>query len=219
MSSDTYISDPKNPVPYQRRPISSLFTSDQWPIWQVQDQRFSADRQDVLVYSTGVLEEDLTIAGNVSVELFASTSGTDSDWIVKLIDVFPEGPPPARPPGREFGPLPPGSPPDVRRYQLMIDGDVLRGRFRESFEKPIPAKPNTIAKYTISLHSHAHVFQKGHRIMLHVQSSWFPVIDRNPQKYVENIFKATEADFIPATQRISGSREAPSAILLPVVGK
>jgi len=218
-AADTYVSDPKNPVPYQPRPISSLFTSEQWPVWQVQDQRFSADRQDVLVYSTGVLEEDVAIAGNVSVELFAATSGTDSDWIVKLIDAFPEGPPPARPPGRELGPPPPGSPPDMRGYQLMIDGDVFRGRFRESFEKPSPAKPNAVAKYTIPLHSHAHVFQKGHRIMLHVQSSWFPVIDRNPQKYVENIFKATEADFIPATQRISRSREAPSAIVLPVIGK
>lgn len=216
---DTYVSDPHNPVPYQPRPIASLFTSDQWPVWQVQDQRFAADRPDVLVYSTGALEEDVTIAGNVSVELYAGTSGTDSDWIVKLIDVYPEGAPPPRPPGQSFGPPPKDSPPDMRGYQLMIDGDVFRGRFRESFEKPAPMKPNAIAKYTISLHSHAHTFQKGHKIMLHVQSTWFPVIDRNPHRYVKNIFEATEADFITATQQVSRSREAPSAIVLPVVGK
>lgn len=216
---DTYVSDPKNPVPYQPRPIAGLFTSDQWPIWQVQDQRFAADRADVLVYATPPLEEDITIAGDVSVELYAGTSGTDSDWIVKLIDVYPEGVLPPRPKGNEFGPPPEGTPPDMRGYQLMIDGDVLRGRFRESFEKPVPMKPNALAKYTIPLHSHAHVFQKGHKIMLHVQSSWFPVIDRNPQKYVPNIFEATEADFITTTQQIARSREAPSAIVLPVLGK
>jgi len=216
---DTYLSDPKNPVPYQPRPINSLFTSDQWPVWQVQDQRFAADRTDVLVYSTGPLEEDVAIAGNVSVELFAGTSGTDSDWIVKLIDVYPEGAPPPRPAGNEFGPPPKDAPPDMRGYQLMIDGDAFRGRFRESFETPAPMKPNAIAKYTISLHSHSHVFQKGHKIMLHVQSTWFPVIDRNPQKFVKNIFEATEGDFIAATQQVARSREAPSAIVLPVVGK
>lgn len=216
---DTYVSDPKNPVPYQQRPIASLFTSDQWPIWQVQDQRFAADRSDVLTYATNALEEDVAIAGDVVVELHAGTSGTDSDWIVKLIDVYPEGAPPPRAPGQEFGPPPKDSPPDMRGYQLMIDGDVFRGRFRDSFEKPAPTKPNAIAKYTISLHSHAHVFQKGHRIMLQVQSTWFPVIDRNPQKYVKNIFEATEADFITAVQQVSRSREAPSAIVLPVIAK
>lgn len=216
-AADSYISDPRNPVPYQSRPIPSLFTSRDWREWQVQDQRFAADRNDVLAYSTGPLETDVTIAGNVFVELFASTSGTDSDWIVKLIDVFPEGPPPARPPGHELGPPPPDAPPDLRGYQLMIDGDVLRGRFRESFEKPSAIKANAIAKYTIPLHSHAHVFQKGHRIMLQVQSTWFPVIDRNPQRFVNNIFQATESDFITATQRISRARETPSAIVLPIV--
>ena len=216
---DTYISDPKTPVPYQQRPIASLFTSDQWPVWQVQDQRFAADRPDVLTYSTSILDEDVAIAGNVTVELFAGSSGTDSDWIVKLIDVYPEGPAPARQPDHEFGPPPPDAPPDMRGYQLMIDGDAFRGRFRESFEKPVPMKPNAIAKYTISLHSHAHVFQKGHKIMLQVQSTWFPVIDRNPQRYVKNIFEATEADFITATQQISRARETPSAIVLPVLNK
>jgi uncharacterized protein len=218
-AADSYVSDPNNPVPHQPRPIPGLFTSSDWSIWQARDQRFSADRNDVLTYSTSPLEEDITIAGNVFVELFASTSGTDSDWIVKLIDVFPEGPPPPRPPGNEFGPAPDGTPPDLRGFQLMIDGDVLRGRFRESFEKPAPIKANAMAKYTIPLHSHAHVFRKGHRIMLHVQSSWFPVIDRNPQRFVKNIFQATEADFITTTQRISRAKEAPSAIVLPIVGK
>jgi putative CocE/NonD family hydrolase len=216
---DTYVSDPKNPVPYQPRPIAALFTSDQWPIWQVQDQLFAADRSDVLTYATSVLEEDVAVAGNIDVELYAGTSGTDSDWIVKLIDVFPEGVLPPRPPGHEFGPPPKDTPPDMRGYQLMIDGDAFRGRFRESFEKPVPMKPNAIAKYTISLHSHAHVFQKGHKIMLQVQSTWFPVIDRNPQRYVKNIFEATEADFITATQLVSRAHETPSAIVLPVMGK
>jgi putative CocE/NonD family hydrolase len=218
-ASDTYVSDPQRPVPYQPRPIASLFTADQWPVWQVQDQRFADGRPDVLTYSTPVLEEDVAIAGDVAVELHAATSGTDSDWIVKLIDVFPEGPPPPRPAGQELGPPPKGTPPDLRGYQLMIAGDVLRGRFRGSFEKPAPIKANTLALYTVDLRSRSHVFQKGHRIMLQVQSTWFPVIDRNPQRYVKNIFEATEADFIVATQRISRAKEAPSAIVLPVVGK
>jgi uncharacterized protein len=216
-ASDAYLSDPANPVPYQPRPIASLFQSLQWTEWQVQDQRFVDKRPDVLTYSTGVLDRDVAIAGDVIVELFASTSGTDSDWIVKLIDVYPEGAPPPRPEGKEFGPPPPGTPPDMRGYELMIAGDVLRGRFRQSFEKPEPIRANAVAKYTIDLRSHAHVFLSGHRIMVQVQSTWFPVIDRNPQKYVKNIFEATEADFITATQKISRSREAPSAIVLPVV--
>ena len=218
-AADSYVSDPQNPIPYQPRPIPSLFTTKDWRIWQARDQRFSADRADVLTYSTPPLEEDVTIAGDVFVELFASTSGTDSDWIVKLIDVFPEGPPPARPAGQELGPPPEDAPPDLRGFQLMIDGDVFRGRFRESFEKPVPLKANAITKYTIPLHTHSHVFQKGHRIMVHVQSTWFPVIDRNPQRFVKNIFEATEADFISATQRISRAKDTPSAIVLPIVRK
>jgi len=216
-ASDTYVSDPQNPVPYQPRPISSLFDTQEWSIWQVRDQRFAGHRPDVLTYATEPLAEDVTIAGDVLVELYAATSGTDSDWIVKLIDVEPEGSPPPRP--EAPGPRPKDASGDLRGYELMIAGDVFRGRFRESFEKPAPLAANKILKYTIDLRSHAHVFRKGHKIMLQVQSTWFPVIDRNPQRYVKNIFEATEADFITASQRVSRSKEEPSAIVLPVISR
>jgi hypothetical protein len=182
----------------------------------LQDQRFVDRRPDVLTYSTGALEKDVTVAGDIVAELFAATSGTDSDWVVKLIDVFPEGEKPA-PPNEKAGAAGEVKGRDMRGYQLIVASEILRGRFRESFARPSPIPANKVVKYTIDLHTNSHVFLKGHKIMVQVQSTWFPMIDRNPQKYVENIFKATEADFIKATQRVSRSREAASAIVLPIL--
>jgi putative CocE/NonD family hydrolase len=213
-AADSYISDPASPVPYVRRPIAPTYQGSEWPVWLVQDQRFVDRRPDVLSFQTEVLDADVTVAGSIVAELYAATSGTDSDWIVKLIDVYPEGDPPAPPKDAPEGSP---APPDLRGYQLMIANEVLRGRFRDSFAKPEPIPRDKIVKYAIDLHTSSHVFRKGHRIMVQVQSTWFPLIDRNPQRYVENIFLATEADFVKATQRIARSREAPSAIVLPVL--
>jgi putative CocE/NonD family hydrolase len=146
-------------------------------------------------WETDPLTEDVTITGDLAAHLFASTTGTDSDWIVKLIDVYPEDY------LKDF---------KIGGYQLMIANDVFRGRFRKSFEKPEPITSNEVNEYVIDLHQCDHRFLKGHRIMVQVQSSWFPVIDRNPQKYVENIFKAREEDYVKATQRVFRSKASPS---------
>ncbi|HLM71465.1 MAG TPA: CocE/NonD family hydrolase, partial [Polyangiaceae bacterium] len=215
-AADSYISDPASPVPYHPRPIVPFYEGEQWQVWMLQDQRFVDRRPDVLTYSTGALDKDVTVAGDIVAELFAATSGTDSDWVVKLIDVFPEGEKPA-PPNEKAGAAGEVKGRDMRGYQLIVASEVLRGRFRESFARPSPIPANQVVKYTIDLHTNSHVFLKGHKIMVQVQSTWFPMIDRNPQKYVENIFKATEADFIKATQRVSRSREAASAIVLPIL--
>ena len=197
---DSYISDPDNPVPYRQRPIQ-LKTG--WTTWQVNDQRFAADRPDVLSWKTEVLTDDVIVSGKIIANLFASTSGTDSDWIVKLIDVYPEN----------YAPDP-----TMAGYQLMIAGDVFRGRYHKSFEKPEPIPANSVLRYQIGFPANDHVFKKGHRIMIQVQSSWFPLIDRNPQRFVPNIFLATESDFREATQKIYRSGNQASHIALPVVG-
>jgi putative CocE/NonD family hydrolase len=164
----------------------------------VEDQRFIQNRPDVLTWQTDPLKENLTVTGDIVAHLFASTSGSDSDWIVKLMDVFP------------------GDDPALSDYELMIADEVFRGRFRESFERPNPLTPNRVEKYAIDLHSNNHCFLRGHRIMVQVQSTWFPLIDRNPQKFVPNIFQANEADYQPAAQRVFHTREFPSSIVLRV---
>jgi putative CocE/NonD family hydrolase len=196
---DTYISDPANPVPYRQRPI--LLKSG-WTTWQVNDQRFAANRPDVVSWTTEVLEDDVTVSGKIIASLYASTTGTDSDWVVKLIDVYPEN----------FT-----ADPAMSGYQLMIAGDVLRGRSRQSIEKPEPIAANAVVPYKIGFPANDHVFKKGHRIMVQVQSSWFPLIDRNPQRFVGNIFQAKDSDFQQATQRIYRSGKNSSHIDLPVV--
>jgi putative CocE/NonD family hydrolase len=200
---DSYISDPARPVPYRPRPIEATYypRGSGWSTWLVEDQRFAHNRPDVLSFQTEQLTEDVVVAGEVEAHLFASTTGTDSDWIVKLIDVYPE----------EY-------PPDYKMggYQLMIANDVLRGRFRKSFEKPLPMVAGQVEEYVINLHSINHRFLKGHRIMVHVQSTWFPVIDRNPQKFVPNIFEAKDSDYQSATQSIHRSRAQASHVLIPV---
>jgi putative CocE/NonD family hydrolase len=200
---DSYVSDPHRPVPYRERPIPETYGgSPGWSTWHADDQRFAESRTDVAVWQTKPLESDVTVAGDVIADLFASTSGTDSDWIVKLIDVYPASVP---------------EDPPMGGYELMIGADVLRGRFRNGFEKPEPVAPNEPVEYRVDLLSHDHMFRKGHRIMIQVQSSWFPIIDRNPQKFVPNIFEAKESDFQAATQRVFRSKLRPSAVVLPIV--
>ncbi len=201
-SFDSYVSDPAHPVPYRHRPIDMTYPDDHpggWPTWLVEDQRFVDNRPDVLTWQTDELTEDMTVAGSVTAKLFASTTGSDADWIVKLIDVYPEK-----------------YPDDwkLSGYELMIADEVFRGRFRKSFEKPEPITPDAITPFNIDLHTANHVFKKGHRIMVQVQSTWFPIIDRNPQTFVPNIFEAKESDFQKATQRIYRSKEYPSGVVL-----
>jgi hypothetical protein len=198
---DRYTSDPAHPVPYRHQPVEPTYPGGGWPTWLVEDQRFVRNRPDVLAWQTAPLAENLTVTGDIVARLFASTSGTDSDWIVKLIDVFPEDYP---------------ANPALGGYELMIADEVFRGRFRESFEKPKPLAPNRVEEYVVDLHSNDHCFLRGHRIMVQVQSTWFPLIDRNPQKFVPNIFQATEADYQAATQQIYHTHEFPSSMVLPV---
>ena len=206
---DSYVSDPAHPVPYRPRPIEPTYNpADQggsrWSTWLLEDQRFVENRSDVLTWETDALTEDTVIAGNIVAHLFASTSGTDSDWVVKLIDVYPESYP---------------KDPKMGGYQLMIANEILRGRFRNSFTRPEPIPANRPVEYTIDLHTANHAFLKGHRIMVQVQSTWFPLYDRNPQTFVSNIFAAKESDFQSATQKVFRSGQHASYIALPVLTK
>jgi uncharacterized protein len=199
---DSYVSDPANPVPYRQRPIEVTYSrGSRWGAWLTEDQRFAANRPDVLSWETDVLTEDVTITGEISAQLFASTSGGDSDWVVKLIDVYPQ----------EW--------PDNFRmagYHFMVAGEVMRGRFHQGFDRPQPLRPGKVTEFNVYLVHKDHSFKKGHKLMVQVQSTWFPVIDRNPQKYVENIFQAKDSDYIAATQRIYRSKSAASHVKLPV---
>jgi putative CocE/NonD family hydrolase len=200
---DSYVSDPAHPVPYRTRPIEETYgPGSRWYTWLTEDQRFVQDRPDVLSWATDTLDTDLTVTGALVAKLFAATSGSDADWVVKLIDVYPEHYP---------------KEPTMAGYQLMVANDVFRGRFRKSFEKPEPVTPDKVVDYTIDLHTLDHVFLKGHRIMVQVQSTWFPIIDRNPQKFVPNIFDAKEEDFQVATQKVYRSGVYASHIELPVI--
>lgn len=184
----SYISDPAKPVPYRTQPIEATYgPGSRWRSWHVEDQRFVYSRPDVASFSTDTLTEDLTVTGKIMAHLFASTNGTDADWVVKLIDVYPNF---------DAKSL------TMSGYQLPVAMEVFRGRFRKSFSNPSPLTPNKAEEFVIDLHDINHVFKKGHKLMIQVQSTWFPVIDRNPQKYVPNIFEAKESDFIKAEQRI-----------------
>jgi putative CocE/NonD family hydrolase len=200
--SDEYVSDPANPVPYRPRPVRPTYPGPEWPEWMVQDQRFTHGRPDVLSYETEPLTEDVVVAGAMKVKLFASTSGTDCDWVVRLIDVYPE----------DYK-----NTANMGGYQLLIAGEPLRARFRKSYEKPEAVKPGAVEEYTVDLVWGHHCFRKGHKIMVQVSSTWFPVIDRNPQKFVPNIFEAEDADFQKATQRVYRSAKSPSHMMLDVL--
>jgi putative CocE/NonD family hydrolase len=171
----------------------------------VEDQRFASARPDVLVYESDVLEQDLTIAGPIEADIFVSTSGTDSDWIVKVIDVYP-----GDAPDSAFCPVPMGG------FQMHLAGEIMRGRFRESFENPKPMVPGEVTPIHIDLRDRYHTFKVGHRIMVHVQSSWFPAYDRNPQRFVD-IYHAEPEDYQIATQAVYRSAEHPSHIVLGVL--
>ena len=211
-----YVSDPANPVPYRQRPISPTYPAGDWRTWEVADQRFVDHRPDVLSFASDPLDRDLTITGALAAKLFASTSGTDSDFVVKLIDVYPENAQ-KNAWNSDEGPKPGQYAQSLNGYELPIAMEVRRGRYLTSYEKPSPLMPNKPTEWNIPLRDHDHVFLKGHRIMVQIQSTWFPVIDRNPQKFVPSIYKATASDFISATQRIYCSSDLPSHLVLPIV--
>lgn len=200
---DEYLSDPAKPVPYLDKIAIGMA-----PEYMTADQRFAARRPDVLVYATDVLEQDLAVAGPLQVELHVSTSGTDSDWIVKVIDVYPSDYPDPKenPSGVKMG-----------GYQQLVRGDVMRGKFRRSFERPEPFEPNEPDVVKFALPDICHVFRPGHRLMVQVQSTWFPLIDRNPQTFVD-IYTAKESDFQKATQRVYRTAGKPSLVTLFVQG-
>jgi uncharacterized protein len=197
-----FVSDPAKPVPYRVRPVLSMYNAEStWKLWLADDQRPFSDRPDVLTFVSDTLTEPLTISGDVSATLFASTTGTDADWVVKLIDVFP---PEVR------------SNPTLGGYQLMVSGEIMRGRYRESLETPKPIEPGQVAAYRVRMPVANHTFLPGHRIMVHVQSSWFPLYDRNPQTFVDNIAKAKAGDYRPATHRVFLAGDRASFVELPV---
>ncbi len=202
---EAYTSDPAKPVPYRERPIPPTYSTDStWSRWLVDDQRNISTRPDVISFSTTALSEPTKISGQPVVNLLASTSGKDSDWVVKLIDVYPD----------EVA-----GQPRMGGYQLMIAADIFRGRYREGFELAKPIEPNKPLLYRFALPNANHVFLPGHRIMVQIQSSWFPLYDRNPQTFVPNIFWAKPEDFQKAVQHIYHSAEHASFIELPLVGQ
>jgi putative CocE/NonD family hydrolase len=199
---DEYASDPAKPVPFIDRIDIGMVAE-----YMVADQRFAGRRPDVLVYQTGILENDVTLAGPITADLHVSTTGTDADWIVKVIDVYPEDHPDLEP-----------NPIGVRLggYQQLVRGDVMRGKFRNSYEKPEPFTPGKPATVKFTLPDVCHTFRTGHRIMIQVQSSWFPLVDRNPQTFTD-IYTAKESDFRKATQRVYRSKEMASRMIVNVM--
>ena len=195
---DQYFSDPAKPVPF-----TSFITLGMAQEYMVDDQRFAARRPDVLVYQTPPLDAALTLAGPLGVRLQASTSGTDSDWVVKLIDVYP---------GNTPNPSPNPARVQLSGYQQLVRGEPFRGRFWKSFEHPQPLPANQFVEIDYDMPDVLHTFRPGHRIMVQVQSSWFPLVDRNPQKFVPSIPFAKPEDFVSATERISRSARAPSRV-------
>ncbi|MBK6422405.1 MAG: CocE/NonD family hydrolase [Gemmatimonadetes bacterium] len=202
---DPFVSDPAHPVPYRARPIQQTYhpRGSSWSAWQVEDQRLAHNRPDVLSWETEPLDADLTIAGDVVAHLFASTTGQDADWVVKLIDVYPDS-------ARYLAPRMGG-------FQLMVTGDILRGRYRAGWDRPAPLVPNRVTPFTVDLHQQAYTFRKGHRIMVQVQSTWFPVYDRNPQTWVPNIFEAPATAFRAQTHRVYRSTRHPSHVQVQVL--
>ncbi len=204
----SYVSDPANPVPFRPRPISPTYPRPEWRWWEAEDQRFVDHRPDVLSYVSAPLTEDLTVTGQIAAELMASTSGTDSDFVVKLIDVLPD----------DYETFNQGAPlgaytRQLNGYQWPIAMEIRRGRFLKSDVTPQALVPGQVTAWDVPLRDHDHVFKKGHRIMVQIQSSWFPVIDRNPQTFVPNIAKARPEDYVKAEQKVcAGSR-----VVLPVM--
>ncbi|MDE3235766.1 MAG: CocE/NonD family hydrolase [Bacteroidota bacterium] len=201
--SVSYVSDPAHPVPYRTLPIEATYgPGSRWRTWHTEDQRFVTSRPDVISFSTDTLTEDMIVTGAIKAHIFASTTGTDADFVVKLIDVYPNFDQKSL---------------SMSGYQLPVAMEVFRGRYRKSFDKPAPFVPNKPEEIVIDLHQINHAFKKGHRLMVQIQSTWFPVIDRNPQKFIPNIFEAKETDFIKATQTIYCNSNLSTYIELPVM--
>ena len=197
-----FVSDPAHPVPYRLPPIEATYGyGSRWRPWQVEDQRFIYSRPDVVSFMMDTLTSDLAVTGAITAHLWAATTGTDADWVVKLIDVYP---------------YIDSSSVLMSGFQLPVAMEVFRGRFNKSFEKPAPLVPGKPTEFVIGLHQINHVFKKGHRLMIQVQSTWFPLIDRNPQTYVPNIFAAKETDFVKQEHSIYFSDKYPTHIELPV---
>jgi hypothetical protein len=201
---DQYLSDPANPVPYRPRPVEVTYSrGSRWARWMTEDQRFVDGRPDVRTWATPPLTADVTIAGDVTARLFASTTGQDADWVVKLIDVYPDSaahaPEVAAHPG-------------MAGYELMVAGDIMRGRYRRSWERPEPIPSDSVELFAVDLHHQLYTFRRGHRIMVQVQSTWFPLYDRNPQTWVDNIFLAPADAFRAQTERIYRTASQPSRV-------
>jgi len=198
----SYTSDPANPVPYRARPIQPTYgDGSQWYNWLTEDQRFVAGRKDVASWKLPVLEHDLTVTGEVVADIFAATTGTDGDFVVKLIDEYPAD----------------DADPKMRGYQRITNAEIFRGRYLSGFDKPAPITPGVPREYRFSLHDVDHVFKAGHRVVVQVQSSWFPLYDRNPQSFVKNIMKAKPGDYRPATITVYGGAGHDSRLVLPVI--
>jgi putative CocE/NonD family hydrolase len=200
----SYVSDPANPVPYRQRPIQPTYgEGSKWRTWMVEDQRFVEGRKDVAVWKLPVQEKDLTVTGEVVADIFAATTGTDNDLVVKLIDEYPAD----------------GADQKMRGYQLLTNAEIFRGRYLDSFSRATPIAAGAVREYKFSLHGVDHVFKAGHRIVVEVQSTWFPLYDRNPQTFVKNIMKATPGAYKAETITVYGGDGRASRVVLPVVGK
>jgi putative CocE/NonD family hydrolase len=207
-ANTTYVSDPANPVPYRHRPIQPTYAEgSQWFSWMTEDQRFVTDRantsKDVAVWTLPVLKKDMVVTGEVVADIFASTSGTDNDIVVKLIDQYPDDDT--------------VTDPKMRGYQLMTNEEIIRGRYLEGFDKPTPLRAGSVHEYKYSLHDVDHVFKAGHTVMVEVQSTWFPLYDRNPQTFVPNIMTAKPEDYKPATITIYSDSQHDSTLQVPLM--
>jgi len=202
-ATTSYISDPSNPVPYRHRPIQPTYSNgSEWFNWLTEDQRFVTDRKDVAVWKLPVLAKDLTITGEVIADIFASTTGTDNDLVVKLIDEYPGDDADAT----------------MHGYQLLTNAEIFRGRYLAGYDHPTALAPDSIHEFKFSLHDVDHVFKAGHTVMVEIQSTWFPLYDRNPQTFVRNIMKAKPGDYKAATITIYSGPGHDSAIEVPVMG-
>ena len=200
----TYVSDPANPVPYRHRPIQPTYgEGSEWFNWMTEDQRFVTDRKDLALWKLPVLKKDMVVTGDVVADIFASTSGTDNDIVVKLIDQYPDDET--------------VTDPKMRGYQLMTNEEIFRGRYLEGFDKPTPLRAGSVHEYKYSLHDVDHVFKAGHTVVVEVQSTWFPLYDRNPQTFVPNIMTAKPEDYKPATITIFSEPEHDSSLQVPLV--
>ena len=203
-SKTNYVSDPANPVPYRHRPIQPTYSDgSQWFNWMTEDQRFVTDRKDLAVWKLPVLKKDMVLTGDVVADIYASTSGTDNDVVVKLIDQYPDDETVVDP--------------KMRGYQLMTNEEIFRGRYLSGFDKPTPLRSGSVHEYRYSLHDVDHVFKAGHTVLVEVQSTWFPLYDRNPQTFVPNIMTAKPEDYKPATITIYSDTEHDSTLQVPLV--